>query len=139
LSASFRRDGSSVFGANNKWGTFPSIATGWTFSEEAWLKDRLPWLNFGKIRASWGRSGMHFSQNYLALGIMQSGERPFQGKAVLVPEINMGLYNDDLSWEQTDQYDLGMDLDLFNHRLSITADYYYRYTDKMLMPVRISG
>lgn len=57
ISASFRRDGSSTFGAKNRWGTFPSIAGGWNFSEESFIKDNLEWLSFGKIRASWGRSG----------------------------------------------------------------------------------
>ncbi len=139
LAASFRRDGSSVFGANNKWGTFPSIAGGWSFSEESFVSENAPWLSFGKFRASWGKSGMHFAQNYLALGIMRSGQWPYQGGGVLVPETGEGLYNDNLTWEETDQYDFGIDLDLFDHRLTITADYYYRYTDRMLMPIRLPG
>lgn len=139
LSASFRRDGSSVFGTNNQWGTFPSLALGWSFSEEPFIKKRMPWLNFGKFRASWGRSGMHFSQNYLALGIMKAGALPHENKGVLVPQIGDGLYNEDLSWEETDQLDFGIDIDLFNNRLGITSDYYYRYTDKMLMAVRLPG
>lgn len=139
LSASFRQDGSSVFGSNNKWGTFPAIAAGWVFSEENWLKENLLWLNFGKFRASWGKSGMHFSQNYLALGIMQVGIEPFQGNAVLVPEYNQGLYNESLTWEETDQYDFGLDIDVLDQRLSLVADYYYRYTDKMLMPIELPG
>jgi TonB-linked SusC/RagA family outer membrane protein len=139
ISASFRRDGSSVFGANNKFGTFPSIAAGWSFGEESFIKEALPSLNFGKFRASWGRSGMHFSQNYLALGIMKAGGLSHENRGVLIPEVADGLYNEDLSWEETDQIDLGLDLDLFNNRLGITTDYYYRYTDKMLMPVRLPG
>lgn len=139
LAASFRRDGSSVFGANNKWGTFPSIAAGWSFSEERVVKENVPWLSFGKFRASWGKSGMHFAQNYLALGIMRSGQWPYQGGGVLVPETGEGLYNNNLTWEETDQYDFGVDLDLFDHRLTITSDYYYRYTDRMLMPIRLPG
>lgn len=137
LSVSFRRDGSSVFGDKNKWGTFPAVAAGWTFSEENFVKE-LPWLSFGKIRASWGRSGMHFSQNYLALGVIQAGPT-FEGNGTLEPVWLDGLYNDKLSWEETDQYDFGLDLDLFNYRLGITLDYYYRYTDKLLTKVGIPG
>ena len=137
VSISFRRDGSSVFGKKNKWGTFPSVAAGWTFTEENFTQ-KLPWLSFGKIRASWGRSGMHFSQNYLALGLIQSGP-VFQGDGTLEPVWTDGLYNDKLSWEETDQYDFGLDLDLFNYRLGITIDYYYRYTDKLLNKVGIPG
>lgn len=132
LSLSIRRDGSSTFGAENRWGTFPSVAAAWSFSEEPWIKENVGWLSFGKIRASWGRSGMHFSQNYLALGIMNVGTSSYLGESYVEPVWSNGLYNDKLSWEETDQYDLGVDLDLFNHRLGFTLDYYYRYTDKLL-------
>ena len=70
FSLSFRRDGSSTFGEDHRWGTFPSVAAAWTFSEEPFVKNNLGWLSFGKFRASWGRSGMHFDYPYLALGIM---------------------------------------------------------------------
>ena len=138
LSASFRRDGSSTFGKNNKWGTFPSVAAGWSFSEESFVKDNLGWLSFGKLRASWGRSGMDFDNCYLALGIMQVGE-PLEGNATLTPDYDQGLYNENLSWEETDQYDFGLDLDFFNYRLGIVIDYYYRYTDKLLGKVSLPG
>ena len=138
LSASFRRDGSSVFGANNRWGTFPSAAAGWTFSEENFMKRFSNWFNFGKIRASWGRSGMIFDQNYLALGVMQVSA-PHKGEPTISPNYGDGLLNPDLSWEETDQYDFGLDLDFFNYRLGATFDYYYRYTDKMLSLVPLPG
>ena len=138
LSASFRRDGSSVFGKNNKWGTFPSVAAGWTFTEESFMNRFTDWLSFGKFRASWGRSGQHFEQSFLALGLMESGNA-HQGNSTLEPVWEGGLYNDDLSWEETDQYDFGLDLDLFNYRLGITFDYYYRYTDKLLWAVDLPG
>lgn len=139
LTASFRRDGSSVFGQNNRWGTFPSVAAGWTFSEEGFAKRYAPWLNFGKLRASWGKTGMQFSQNYLALGILMAGGISYQGNSVLTPDYGQGLYNDKLSWEETHEVDLGTDISLFNDRLSITSDYYYRFTDKLLLPVRLPG
>ena len=132
LSLSIRRDGSSTFGAENRWGTFPSVAAAWSFSEEPWVKENVGWLSFGKIRASWGRSGMHFSQNYLALGVMNVGTSSYLGESYVEPVWYDGLYNDKLSWEETDQYDFGLDLDFFNHRLGVTIDYYYRYTDKLL-------
>ena len=137
LSLSIRRDGSSTFGEKNRWGTFPSVAAAWSFSEEPWVKENVGWLSFGKFRASWGRSGMHFSQNYLALGIMNVGTSSYLGESYIEPKWGDGLYNDRLSWEETDQYDFGLDLDLFNHRLGITLDYYYRYTDKLLDKVRL--
>ena len=138
FSASIRRDGSSTFGKNNRWGTFPSIAAAWSFSEEPFVRDNLGWVSFGKIRASWGRSGKHFESAYLALGIMQNGA-PFEGNSTLEPSWSLGAYNQDLTWEETDQYDFGLDLDLLDYRLGITLDYYYRYTDKLLFPVSLPG
>ena len=139
LSLSFRRDGSSVFGRHKKWGTFPAVAGGWSFSEEKLVKENLGWLSFGKFRASWGRSGKHFEEPYLALGLMDVGQYPHLGNATLEPIWGDGYYNEDLSWEETDQYDFGLDLDLFEYRLGITFDYYYRYTDKLLYPVKLAG
>ena len=137
FSVAFRQDGSSTFGENNHWGTFPSIAAGWSFSEEPFVKDNVGWLSFGKIRASWGRSGMHFDYPYLALGIVENGPN-YQGQGTLTPVFYNGLYNENLSWENTDQYDIGLDLDFFDYRLGIVLDYYYRYTSDLLMEVPLS-
>ncbi|MCB6974716.1 MULTISPECIES: SusC/RagA family TonB-linked outer membrane protein [Butyricimonas] len=139
FSFSMRGDGSSVFGRNNKWGIFPAIAAGWSFSEEGWVKDNLGWLSFGKVRVSWGRSGKHFEEPYLALGLMNTGQNSHLGESTLDPQWYDGYFNEDLSWEETDQYDFGLDLDMFNYRLGITLDYYYRYTDKLLYPVELTG
>ena len=138
LSASFRQDGSSTFGSGNRWGTFPSVAAAWTFTEENFMENWSGWFNYGKVRASWGRSGMHFDQSYLALGVLYPGAKSFEGESTLAATSD-GLYNKDLSWEETDQYDVGLDLDFLNYRLGITLDYYYRYTDKMLMKVPLPG
>ncbi len=139
LSASIRRDGSSTFGENNRWGTFPSVALGWTFSEESFIKEKFEWLSFGKLRASWGRSGMHFTSNYLALGVMEVGKTSYRGNSTIEPIWYDGLYNNELSWEETDQYDFGIDMDFFNYRLNFTFDYYYRYTDELLARMNLPG
>ena len=138
LTIAYRRDGSSTFGANRRWGSFPSVAAGWSFSEEPFIKDNLGWLSFGKIRASWGRSGMHFDYPYLALGIVENGPN-YEGNGTLTPNFTDGMYNEELSWENTDQYDIGLDLDFFNYRLGVVLDYYYRYTDDLLMKVPLSS
>lgn len=138
LSLSFRSDGSSTFGEDNRWGNFPSIAAAWTFSEESFMQ-ALPWLNFGKFRVSWGKSGKHFESNYLALGIMRVGSYSYLGNSIIEPVLEDGLYNQKLSWEETDQYDVGFDMDFIDRKLSITADYYYRYTDKLLARIPLSG
>ncbi|WP_255302007.1 SusC/RagA family TonB-linked outer membrane protein [Butyricimonas sp. Marseille-P3923] len=139
FSVSYRRDGSSVFGKDCRWGAFPSVAAGWTFSEENFIKGNFGWLSFGKLRASWGKSGKQFEDAYLALGLMTSGMHSEYGNSILLPNEGGGLFNNDLSWEETDQYDFGLDLDLFNHRFGVILDYYYRYTDKLLFPMPLVG
>ena len=138
LSASFRRDGSSVFGKNNKWGNFPSVAGSWIFSDESSMKG-ISWLDMGKLRASWGTSGMIFTQTYLALGTLGMGYKPSLGNPTYGPIWQDGLYNDDLSWEETQQTDVGIDLTMLNSRLTVTADWYYRYTTDLLGKVVLPG
>lgn len=129
-----RRDGSSVFGAENRWATFPSVALGWAFSDEPFMKWAW-WLNFGKIRASWGRSGSQFGLPYLAQGMMSPGII-FDGTQGMQPE---GVINRELKWEESDQYDIGLDMDFFNYRLNVTLDYYYKYTRSLIYKVPLPG
>lgn len=131
---SFRRDGSSVFGSEVRWGIFPSAAIGWAFSKEPFAKD-LWWLSFGKLRASWGTSGQKFQEAYLAHGIMKQSNT-FLGSLGLVPGI---LANNKLTWEKSHQYDLGLDIDLLSYRLKVKMDYYYKYSDALLMQTRVPG
>lgn len=132
-----RRDGSSVFGEKVRWATFPSIAAGWAFSEEPFLK-HLYWLSFGKVRVSWGKSGQKFGQRYLAHGLMTSSGS-FLGTSGIVPDTDGGVINRKLTWEETSQYDVGLDLSLFDYRLKVTTDYYYRYTKGQLNKVDLPG
>lgn len=132
-----RRDGSSVFGEKVRWATFPSIAAGWAFSEEPFLK-HLYWLSFGKVRVSWGKSGQKFGQRYLAHGLMTSSGS-FLGTSGIVPDTDGGVINRKLTWEETSQYDVGLDLSLFDYRLKVTTDYYYRYTKGLLNKVDLPG
>ncbi|MDR2131064.1 MAG: SusC/RagA family TonB-linked outer membrane protein [Odoribacteraceae bacterium] len=122
VEATLRRDGSSVFGEDRRWATFPSIAAGWAFSEESFVE--IPWLNFGKARASWGRSGVQFAEPYLAHGIMDIGGNYNGIKGITTTEIQ----NKELGWEESDQYNAGVDAELFGYRFHVKADYYYRYT-----------
>ena len=136
--ATLRRDGSSVFGEDVRWATFPSVAAGWAFSEEPFLKN-LYWLSFGKIRASWGTSGQKFRQRYLAHGLWSPLQSTFEGNGAMAPDSRGGAINKKLTWEETDQWDVGLDLSLFNYRLKLVADYYYRYTHKQLTQADLPG
>lgn len=130
--ANVRRDGSSRFAKNYRWGTFPSFSAGWVMSEEPFMqKANLPWLSYLKLRASWGKLGnerigsnyfpyialMNFGSTlfYMADGSVVSGStaRP----AVLAVE--------DITWETTTSTDLGFDANFLNNRLHINFDYYY--------------
>ena len=138
LEATIRRDGSSVFGEDVRWATFPSVAAGWIFSDEPFIK-KFYWLSFGKIRASWGRSGQKFYQPYLAHGLMGPSGQYFLGKEGMMPDRLGGLLNRKLSWEKTDQYDLGLDVSFLDYRIKMTLDYYYRYTKGQLRQVDLPG
>lgn len=136
--ATIRRDGSSVFGEDVRWATFPSFAAGWAFSDEAFMKP-LYWLSFAKIRASWGRSGQKFSQPYLAHGIISTSNSVFLGGQGMQPDMEGGLLNKKLSWEKTDQYDIGLDISFLDYRLRFTLDYYYRNTKGQLQKIDLPG
>lgn len=133
----FRRDGSSTFGEGNRWANFPSIAIGWTFSEEPFIRNWTEnWLNWGKIRFSYGTSGQTFQKAYLAHGVMAAGQYSFLD--------NVGVTSADpiapeLTWEKTKQYDLGLDLDMFNYRINLKLDYYYKYTSALMFEVLLPG
>ncbi len=137
LEATVRRDGSSVFGENVRWATFPSVAAGWAFSQEDFMRP-FYWLSFGKIRASWGISGQKFSQRYLSQGLMSPGSG-FHGNNSMAPDLNGGVINKNLSWEETQQYDFGLDASFLDYRLRIVADYYYRYTKGQLNAIYLPG
>lgn len=134
IELTLRRDGSSVFGKAVRWATFPSVALGWNFSDEAFMEN-FWWLSHGKIRGSWGTSGQTFKAPYLAQGVIGEGDS-FLGVAGLVPS---QMENRNLTWEKSDQYDLGLDVDLFDYRLKLKMDYYYKYTSSLLWQVDLPG
>lgn len=135
--ATFRRDGSSTFGEGNRWANFPSFALGWTFSEEPFIKNWAGhWLNWGKIRFSYGTSGQVFSDAYLAHGLMSLGTVPFLGNTGVTAEQSI---SPELTWEKTEQYDVGLDFDMFNYRINLKLDYYYKYTKALMYEVFLPG
>lgn len=134
LEATFRRDGSSAFGKDERWATFPSVAAGWAFSEENFMKWAW-WMDFGKFRASWGRTGSQFGIPYLAQGLMETGS-VFDGVQGMRPS---GVTNRKLRWEESDQYDFGLDMDMFDYRVNLTLDYYYKYTRSLIYKIPLPG
>ncbi len=130
----YRRDGSSTFGRNVRWANFPSVAVGWNFADEAFLEN-VAWLNSGKLRLSWGKSGQVFLDPYMAYGLM-SKNGIFHGNP------GMTSYNavaPDLTWEKTKQYNVGLDLELFDYRLNVKFDYYNKLTYSLITDVPTFG
>lgn len=130
----FRRDGTSVYAAKHRWGTFPSFGAGWVFSSESFMKP-LWWLNFGKLRGSWGRSGQKLDNPYLAQAPMEIYNH-FLGVPGLTPRISA---NSDMTWEESDQLDLGLDLYFWNQKFRVKLDYYNKYSRNLLLQVPLPG
>lgn len=137
-SFSIRRDASSVFGENVRWGTFPSFALAYTFTEEPFMDPVRAILNYGKIRLTYGVVGRQLSNLTTARGELQVSPS-FLGRPGIEPEWFNGLSNSKLSWEETRQWNIGADLEFFDSRIKLTADYYYRYTDKLLFNIALPG
>ena len=132
LTVTGRADGSSKFGENNKFAFFPSAALAWRVSDESFLADDRLISNL-KLRASYGLTGNSEIPPYAALSLLGSGYRAvWNDVAVGGTGINR-LANPDLKWEKTAQTDIGVELGLFNNRLMIEADLYYRKTTDMLL------
>lgn len=140
LTGSFRADGSSRFGPLNKYGYFPSVAGGWTLSEEPFYHDLLGEQSTVKLRASWGLSGNYNIGNY---NIQQTLANPtgvvFGNNTIVTATYPGGLKDPKLSWESTSQYNFGADIGLFKGRLSIIANYYLSYSYNLLYNQPISA
>jgi TonB-linked SusC/RagA family outer membrane protein len=135
LTASLRADGSSKFGKDNKWGYFPSLALGWTLSEESFIKNLDIFDNF-KLRASYGVTGNNQIPAYSALGLLGPENYVFNDQ-VIAGKSPTGVANPNLKWETTAQYNYGVDLGFFNNRLTITAEAYYKKTTDLLLEVQL--
>lgn len=133
----FRADGSSQFAEKNRWGYFPSLSGGWVMSNEEFLKSTSNWLNFLKVRASWGQVGNQNVGNfqYLAPVTFSNVNYTFGNEeAVLTPGAYPSrLANPDLKWETSEQLDLGLEAKFFNNALSVDFDWYKKTTKDWLI------
>jgi TonB-linked SusC/RagA family outer membrane protein len=130
LTGTVRSDGSSRFGTNNRFGTFPSGAFAWRASEEEFLK-HLSWLSDLKLRVSYGLSGNYNIGNYTYMSNINSTNYVFGG-GVASGRSTTTLQNPNLTWEESSQLDAGIDAGFFGSRLNVTVDYYRRITNGML-------
>lgn len=138
LSGALRRDGSSRFGTNNKYATFPSLSLGWLISDEKWLTGSKA-INLLKLRASYGQTGNNRIGNYSSYGLVGTSNYNLgAGNGVGMTGLNLSsIDNPDLTWETTEQYDLGAEIGLFGNRFFIVADYFNSETSDLLLNVPI--
>ncbi|WP_343306761.1 TonB-dependent receptor [Chitinophaga niabensis] len=140
LTTSYRRDGASNFGANNRFGNFAAGGLSWRFSEEDFIKKALPVLSDGKLSVSWGQTGNNNIPNFL------NTARTYQGTPTGALVYSFGstetfvsgttittVSNPDLKWEKTTQTDIGIDLAFLNNRLTVEADWYNRKSMGLLV------
>ena len=149
-SVTIRRDGSSRFGKNNKYGTFPSVSLGWRVTQENFMKDTSSWLYDLKLRASWGQTGNQEISNTARYTLYQAvyGDSNFGGNSFGtsydIAGTNGGqilqsgfkrvqIGNDDIKWETTTQTNIGVDFSFFNNSLYGSFDYYHKNTKDILL------
>ena len=136
LQATFRRDGCSRFGAGNKYANFPSISAGWIVSDEAFMEPVTNVMNYLKIRASYGLTGNYNIGNYRYIAGVSTYNYVLGGS--LAPGKGLGnLGNNALTWEETKQLDLGVDIGFLNDRIYLMYDYYNKKVDGLLYQVDI--
>lgn len=135
VSASIRRDGSSRFGRQNRWGNFPSVSAGWILSEEAFMPE-IAAISFLKLRASYGIAGNFNIGNYTHIPTISGANYVF-GNSIAAGRRVDNLADQDIGWELNKQLNIGLDLNLLADRISFTYNYYHKNTSDLLFNVRV--
>lgn len=133
LTYTFRRDGSSNFGPDHRWGSFHSVAGAWRFSNEKFMQDLVgKWLTNGKLRLGWGQTG-----NSNIGGGKWSSDMQSIGTGLGTSYRPLRIANLDVHWEKQEQTNIGLDLGLLNDKISLTVDVYKKVSNDMLMPMQL--
>ena len=138
FTGTFRADGSSRFGAKNRWGYFPSVSAGWTVTNEPFLKDRLDRKVSLRLRASWGKSGNNDIGNYSSLAAISTGAYAF-GNTPVNTAYESDFTDEGLGWETTIQTNLGFDLGLWGDRVNLIGNWYNSISTDILYAQPISS
>lgn len=132
LLVSMRREGSTKFGKNNKWGSFPSVSAGWTITNEEFMKS-VDWLDNLKLRAGWGITGVTPNDSYLSLTRYNYGDSYYYTNGEWKQGLDIASNpNPDLKWEKKYEFNVGVDWSAFEGRISGSVDWYYGKTSDML-------
>ena len=143
FSATVRADGSSNFARGHRWGVFPSVSAGWVVSSEPWMANTQDWLSFLKLRASWGQNGNASISNFQYLSTIvldTNASYAFDSEdAFATGAVGDVLANPDVSWETSQQLDLGVDARFFGSRLGVSIDGYIKDTKDWLVRAPIAS
>jgi TonB-linked SusC/RagA family outer membrane protein len=139
VTGTIRRDGFSGFGTNEKIGIFPSFALGWVASEESFVKENVDWLNYFKLRGSYGSTGRRAVSRYQTMAIMSSQPSYIFGEGGLTTSGQWisSMANNDLGWETTTGLNLGFDFAVINSRIYGNFEYYNNNTDNILYNIQL--
>ena len=139
LQATIRRDGSSRFGTNNKYGTFPSVSVGWNITNERFMESTRNWLSNLKFRASWGKNGNDNIGDFRYTVLNAMGNNVLFGNPAVkqIGSKASTTANPSIKWEESEQTDLGLDFGFFNNALTFSIDYYIKKTNGMLIEMPI--
>jgi TonB-linked SusC/RagA family outer membrane protein len=138
VTAILRRDGSSRFGANNRYGNFPSLGFSWVASDEGFFP-KIKQIDVVKLRASWGVNGNQNIGNYQFISTMDKSRGYIFGSGRYTGASPSYIENADIRWEESRQLNFALDLGAFNNRLQATVDYYIKTTDGLLERINIPG
>lgn len=136
FNATIRRDGSSKFGANNRYGLFPAVGVAWVISDESFFP-QVDWLNTLKFRASWGVNGNQDIGDYRFISTMDKSRGYIIGGARFIGASPAYIENNDIKWEESEQTDIALDFEAFGNKLVGTVDYYIKNTNGLLETVAI--
>ena len=138
LTGTIRRDGSSKFNEDNRWGTFPSVALAWRISEENFVKNNVDWISNLKLRLSYGVTGNNSGIGNYAykLTVSDNGYYPF-GSTYTTAMSPSGIVDENLQWEKSNEYNLGLDFGFFNNRLNGSVDIYTKESEDLLYDVTL--
>lgn len=139
ISGIIRRDGTTRFGPNNRFGIFPSLSLGWVISEESFLKDN-DLIDFAKLRISYGQTGNDKIGDFRYVsGLNGEAEYVFDGNTLVFGQAVGASANPDINWERNTQFNVGLDLNLFGDNLTLSSDYFVKESNDLLLSIPVSG
>lgn len=136
LNLTGRRDGSSRFGPGREYANFGAIGAAWIFSSESFWEENLPWINFGKLRVSYGTTGSDQIGDYEYLDLYRDSFYPYQGMGGFVP---VRIANPDFGWETNKKFEAGLELNLFDNNLYVSTSYYKNRSGNQLVGFPLPG